>query len=425
MSSFSQTRREFLELAAASLGAAAVTSTASPVLARSETPAGTIMTVRGPISAADLGVTLMHEHIYSDFSGYYEETRPMFSKLDKKKFSAPDPEDPVRMQDLAYLNMGGFAFSKDAWSLRDRDVMLSELTAYGNSGGQSILEVTPWGKTQGPEYHEVLRDLSEQSGINIVCSTGLYGGEGNFWPDAALEMSEIELTKTFLGHCTDGFGHTQVKAGHHKSAPNSWNENEQRCARACIAAQRETGYCYTIHHGAKFDQAMAEQIHSDLLSWNCQPERTVFAHIQRYIVNYNLRQLVTNPEGRISVDLDFYKRILDQGFILSFDTFSTNMGFELFEFLLDDGRPNAFEGETGDNDAEMLAMIYFLIQEGYSKQIVLSQDCYSKVHLRSFGGHGFTRVNNYALPLLKNVGVSDEALADMVVNNPARLLAIS
>jgi len=422
MANFSKTRREFLESAAA-LGTAAVAASATPLLAATEASEGTIMTVRGPIAAGDLGSTLMHEHIYSDFTGYFEETRPMFAKIDKEKFMAPDPEDPVRMEDLAYLNMGGFVFSRDAWSLRDRNLMLRELAAYKAAGGQSILEVSPWGKAQGPEYHEVLRGISEDSGVNIVCSTGLYGGDELFWHDEALEMSEAELTKTFVGHCVDGFGHSGVKAGHHKTAPNSWNENEKRAARASIAAQRETGYCYTIHHGAKCDQALAEQMHSDLLSWDCQPERTVFAHIQRFIVNYDLHRLVKSPGERISVDLDFYKKILDHGFILSFDTFSTNMGFELFEFLLDDGRPNAFEGEAGDNDAEMLAMIYFLIQEGYSKQIVLSQDCYSKIHMRSFGGHGFTRVHNYALPLLKNVGVSDEALSDMVINTPARLLA--
>lgn len=422
MSSYTQTRRNFLEMAAASLGAAATAGLASPVLASTSALDGTVMTVRGPIPAADLGVTLMHEHIYSDFTGYYEETKPMFAKVDKEKFQAPDPLDPVQMKDLAYLNMGGFAFSRDAWSLRDRDLMLRELTYYKRSGGSAILEVTPWGKIQAPEYHTILRDLSVESGVHIVCSTGVYGGDAHFWPSEALEMSEAELTATFVGHTVDGFGTSGVKAGHHKTAPNSWNENEQRAARATIAAQRETGLPYTIHHGASMNQQAAEAMHADLISWDCQPERTILAHIQKYLVDYDLRRLVTNPEGRITIDLDFYKGLLDKGFILSFDTFSTNMGFELFEFLLDDGTPNAFEGQNGDNDAEMLAMIYFLIQEGYGKQIVLSQDCYSKIHLRSYGGHGFSRVTNYALPLLKNVGVSDAALSDLVVGTPARLL---
>lgn len=111
-----------------------------------------------------------------------------------------------------------------------------------------------------------------------------------------------------------------------------------------------------------------------------------------------------------------------RGYILSFDTFSTNRGAEIFEFLLDDGTPNAFEGANGDNDAEMLAMIYYLIGEGYEKQILVSQDCYSKVHLRSYGGHGYTRVASFALPLLRNVGVSEATLAQLVVGNPAQML---
>lgn len=423
MASYENTRRQFLEMVGASLGMMAL-SPLRPVPAYSATNAGagTVMTVLGPIPAGELGVTLMHEHIYTDFTGYYEETKPLFAKIDKEMYFAVDPLKPVEIEDLAYLNMGGFALSKDAWSMQNHALMLRELQAFKKTGGNAVLEVSPWGKFQGPDFHTTLKRLSEESGIHIVCSTGLYGGDSLFWYDEALAMSEAELVKTFIGHARDGFGDSGVKAGHLKTAPNEWGENEHRAARACIATQKESGLLYTIHHGAKMDQAMAEKIHTDLIAWGGQPERTVLAHIQKYLVNYDLKTLVKTPESRIAADVDFYKRMLDHGFILSFDTFSTNMGMEIFEFLLDDGTPNAFEGANGDNDAEMLAMIYYLIQEGYAKQIVISQDCYSKVHLRSFGGHGYTRVTSFALPLLRNVGVSEEILSQLVVGNPARLL---
>ena len=367
----------------------------------------------------------MHEHIYSDFTGYYFETKPDVEKIDKEKYFAADPEEPVQMKHLGYLNMGGYAFMRDAWSLRDRTTMLRELEYYKQVGGNSILEVSPWGKNQGPEYHTVLKDLSEISGINLICSTGLYGGDSTFWYDEAMTMSTGELTKTFVGHVNDGFDGTGVKAGHLKTAPNYWDENEQRAAQAIINAQKETGLLYTIHHGSKFDQAKAEEVHADLRKMDANPERTVFAHMQSFVTNDNLRNQVINPDGRFVVDLDFFKKVLDEGYILSFDTFGTWVGFEIFEFLLDGDVPNAFEGNGGQSDVEVLAMVYFLIQQGYSNQIVLSQDCYAKNHLRTFGGHGYTRISNYIVPLLRNVGVGEDAISDMVVGTPARLLQAS
>lgn len=423
MTNYEKSRRQFLEAAAASVGVMALSAASlGPLRANAQTGGGTVMTVRGRLPAAELGLTLMHEHIYVDFSGYYEETRPLYDKINRDLYFAVDPLKPVEMEDLGYLNMGGFVLSRDAWILAERDLMLKELQYFRQAQGNAILEVSPWGKQLRPDFHETLRGLSEETGVHIVCSTGLYGGDAHFWPDEALEMSEAELTRTFVGHANDGFGETGVRAGHLKTAPNVWGENEHRAARACIATQKETGLLYTIHHGANMDQTLAEEIHANLIEWGGQPERTVLAHIQKYLVNYDMKTLVRDPGSRIVADIDFYKRTLDAGYILSFDTFSTNSGAEIFEFLLDDGTPNAFEGANGDNDTEMLAMIYYLIQEGYEKQIVISQDCYSKVHLRSYGGHGYTRVTSYALPLLRNIGVSDATLAQLVFGNPAQLL---
>ena len=84
---FLSSRREFLERAA--VGAAAIA--ASSPLAFGQTDASDnadkqAMTVRGPVSPGKLGTTLMHEHIYSNFTGYYELTLPMYDKVDKEKY---------------------------------------------------------------------------------------------------------------------------------------------------------------------------------------------------------------------------------------------------------------------------------------------------------------------------------------------------
>jgi phosphotriesterase-related protein len=64
-----------------------------------------------------------------------------------------------------------------------------------------------------------------------------------------------------------------------------------------------------------------------------------------------------------------------------------------------------------------------LVNRGYVKQVLLSQDVYLKMNLKRYGGWGYAHLLVNVVPMLRRAGVTDENLRMMLVENPARVLA--
>jgi phosphotriesterase-related protein len=128
----------------------------SAVRAQSEVPdlSGRILTVQGPIDPADAGITLMHEHIFIDFRAP-PPMRPPPTEISVLRAQAAGP--PGRG------SFGG--------GLTDFDESLAELTAFKAIGGGTIVDTTNFGLTRDPE---VLRRISEASGLHVVMGAGWY-----------------------------------------------------------------------------------------------------------------------------------------------------------------------------------------------------------------------------------------------------------
>lgn len=98
-----------------------------------------INTVCGKIENKDLGFTLMHEHIMC------------------RDNSIPDTGERGYLKDEVV------------------DTMLPYLTALKNAGCKTLVDSTP--AEEGRDV-EVLKELSQKSGINIVTNTGTFYGKG-------------------------------------------------------------------------------------------------------------------------------------------------------------------------------------------------------------------------------------------------------
>jgi len=68
--------------------------------------------------------------------------------------------------------------------------------------------------------------------------------------------------------------------------------------------------------------------------------------------------------------------------------------------------------------------VSLLIAEGFLAQTVLGGDICQKSHLAAYGGKGYAHVPRCFLPLLRANGVHEEAILQMTVANPARMLDI-
>jgi phosphotriesterase-related protein len=66
-----------------------------------------------------------------------------------------------------------------------------------------------------------------------------------------------------------------------------------------------------------------------------------------------------------------------------------------------------------------------LIEAGFGSQLLLSMDIATLNDLQSYGGKGFDYLLLKFIPLLRELGATDEDVQDLLIENPQRALAFS
>jgi phosphotriesterase-related protein len=329
------------------------------------TPKGVTMsrinTVLGSISPADLGTTLVHEHCVIGFPGW--EWDPLPGPPNRKKM--------VR-------------------------ACLRVLEPAKACGLQSLVEVTPSDLSRDVD---IMKEVSEKSQINIICSTGKYTDENGVWAYLKwrdkLKLGDIEtdLYDLFMQEITIGIGRSGAKAGAIKVATslNTIASSEEAVLRAAARACKETGVPVITHTE---DGTMGPEQADILIAGGLDPKRIMIGH------------MCGNPS------LHYQKDVLSKGVNIAFDRF----GIEIFL-----------------SDAVRIKTLVALLGEGFAENIMLSQDYVGA----SFGRGGIwpeymlPHVTNWSyahifhtiIPALKQVGISDQQIGTMMVDNPRRLLA--
>lgn len=174
----------------------------------------TVQTVTGPLASSQLGVTLIHEHIVTDLRAP-EERRP----------GDYDREEAFRVA-LPYLR-----------ELRE-------------AGCASIVEITPLHIGRDAE---VLRRLSEASGLNIIAATGVYGAAGGkFVPEYAYREAAERIAERYIAEAREGIGSTGVRPGVIKTGVNGrapLPALEKKLVQAAALAHKATGLTVASHTG--------------------------------------------------------------------------------------------------------------------------------------------------------------------------------
>ncbi|MDO4552944.1 MAG: TatD family hydrolase [Bacillota bacterium] len=360
---------------------------------------GRIMTVRGEIDPSQLGFTHIHEHILADLSFYVKENQAFYPEV-------PEELLKFRTENMAFLRSGFHAVSEDCMRLDDAELMTKELEDFREAGGSSIVEVSPSG-IRGDI--RALKEMSEKSGVHIVACTGLYG-EGS-WPADCVTASREELEAFFEREIQEGIDGSGIRPGMVKIACNTMSETEQQALRAGAAAARRSGLPLQVHTGVLLPIDATHAMMEIALAEGLPPERLIMCHMDAYVFRVEfIKDYLLNFEEVSKLTLEPIKAILDRGVNVAFDNFGAPGNFEALGFF-------------GVSDYDRIRGLLALIRQGYSGQIVLGTDCYTKFSPARYGGNGYTRILNFVVPLLAELGVSEEAIADMTVNNPARLLA--
>lgn len=324
----------------------------------------TIPVATGSIHADDLGVTLMHEHVFV-LSPEIDQDYPEFVHWDERL--------------------------KTAEAIRK----LQEAKA---AGVDTIVDLTVLGMGRNVER---VRGISEASGVNIVVASGLFTFDAlphflrHVGPGGTVDCAD-PMIEMFIKDATVGIGDSGIKAGVYKCVTDKLGVTPgiDRVLRAVARAHRETGVPISTH--------------TDPLSRRGLEQQDIFEE-----EGVDLSRVVIGHSGD-STDLDYLRILADRGSYLGMDRFG-----------LDRGGHTSFE--------ERVETVAQLCAEGYSGQIVLSHDasCWddwlppeltagTNMEMPDWT---FTHISTDVLPALRNRGVTDRQIAQMLVDNPKQILA--
>lgn len=304
-----------------------------------------IMTVTGPIDPGQLGVTYAHEHLLGGPPDWSPE--------------AADADFVMLAPETAAREMGLFKLA----------------------GGQSIVEMSPSDYNRRPEQ---LRDLSVETGVHIIMTTGLH--KESFSQRITAAHTVEELAAMFAGDVTEGADGTGVRAGVIKAATslNQITEGEARVLKAAARAHLATGAPISTH--TQNGTMGLEQI-AALREEGVDPSRVALGHVDR------------------KLEYDYHKAMLDTGAYLIYDQISK---------------------EKYIPDRDRVALLVRLVAEGYGKQLMLAGD-FGRLSYwtASGGGPGLTYILWRFVPWLVSEGMKPEDARAMLVDNPARFFAFS
>ncbi|MGH9046315.1 MAG: phosphotriesterase family protein [Acidimicrobiales bacterium] len=311
-----------------------------------------VETVRGPVDTSDLGVTLMHEHV--------------FVLTADVQANLPEP-----------------------WDVEGRVAdAVTQLQGLADIGVRTIVDPTVIGLGRNIP---IIQRINEQVDINIVVATGIYTYDSApfyFRFRFAPAEGNDPMVDLFVHDITEGIVHTGVKAAFLKCAVDEpgLTPDVERILRAVATAHRLTGAPITVHThpGTRRGLEVAQVLNDE----GADPGGVVLGH------------------SGDSSDADHLQALAEMGFLLGMDRFGI-------------GDPSVEE--------QRAQIVIEMCRRGFSKSMVLSHDTACQLDwaddaaLAAVMPHwNYTHIHEHVLPALREGGVTEEQIDDMLVGNPRR-----
>jgi len=235
----------------------------------------TVNTIRGPLDTAELGPTLMHEHLVLKSPGIAENW-------------------PERYDHEAAIQQ-----TKD------------KLGRLAERGIRTLVDVTPPDIGRDVRVFEKVQAVSE---VNIIACTGVYSVPPLYW----WFHSPDELADAFINDIRDGIQGTNIRAAILKVAsdqqlfpdPPGVPGLNELCLRAVARAHRATGVPISTHTGPPALGLMQQRVFREE---GVDLSRVIIGHVGD------------------TTDMDLLKKLLDAGSYIGMDRF----GYEVFLPLQD------------------------------------------------------------------------------------------
>jgi phosphotriesterase-related protein len=277
------------------------------------------------------GITYAHEHVTIDLSGV------------KKDVDACMDCQQATIDEFCYLRSLGVA---------------------------NIIDVTNRGMGRNILY---TRTVAEQSGVNIISSTGYY--KEPFLPQEVYDLNEQKLAKILIKEIQEGIDGTNVKAeviGEVGTSQFKIEPMERKVLGAAARAHQETGKPIITH--TTLGQLGLEQI-TVFREYGVDLGKVIIGHVD------------------LSGDAEYVLRLLDAGASVAFDTV---------------GKVNYMSEER------RLAMLTAICEQGYADKVVLSMDLTRRSHLKSHNGIGYAYLLETFIPFIRDHGINECDITTML-----------
>lgn len=321
-----------------------------------------VRTILGDIDPSDLGVTDCHDHLIK--------------------------------------NGGPEAHEHPDFIMLSVEAAKKEVYEYLKSGGKSMVTMDP--PNVGRDVRKML-EIANEFGekFNIIMATGFH--KAAFYDKYSSWLAEVpikDITKMIVAEIEEGMDiynyngpvvkRVKNKAGIIKAATGyaaiDWMELKslEIAARSSV----QTGAPILVHTQLG---TMAYEAAEHLIDFGANPDKIQLSHLNK------------NP------DKYYYEKIIkDLGVNICFD------GPDRVKYY---------------PDSTLAENIKYLVDKGFQRKITLALDAGRILYQRNYGlekrkeTFGFEYLFTRFLPLLEKIGVSKEAIEDILINNPKRILA--
>lgn len=338
-----------------------------------------VQTVLGPVAPADLGPTLIHEHLLIDLWPWLDAPAPSDAAAAALADArvGPDTIDAVRANPFAV---------RDNLVLDDPALAAAELAPFAASGGRTVVDLTLPEIGRAPR---ALAGLARRTGLNVVMGCGRYVAAAR--PPAFAGASAESLRDDLLRDLQEGVEGTGIRAGiiGEIGTSDPLHPDEARMLWAAGAAQEATGRGLVIHLDPWGANGHAVLDHA--LGAGADPGRLLLAHLDPALP-----------------DLDRLRGLVARGVSVAIDIW---------------GDEDAYGGRGMPTDDARLAAVLAAFDEGWADRLLLSQDVCLKSQLRAHGGPGYAHLLATIAPRLRAGGLDDAAIDTLFIANPRRILA--
>ncbi len=273
-------------------------------------------------------------------------------------------------------------FATEDLTLNNEEAAIRELERFRAAGGSALVEMTT------PDYNRdaaALERIARASGVHIIAATG-YNKE-KFSAPFLQESTVEELAARFVTEVTQGMDGTSCRAGLIKASStlNEISPLAEKLFRAAAQAHHATGAPISTHT-EKGTMAL-EQV-TLLTGEGVDPSHIIIGHID------------------LRLEWDFVLALARTGVYFGFDQVSKAQYAP---------------------DSRRVEFVARLVAEGHGGQLLLSGDLARRSYWHSYGlgGAGFTYIPQVFAPLLRQAGLTEEAVHGLLAENPARALAFT